>query len=191
MSSVDLPTNALVATPRESLLVLRAGMYRDLGGNAAALLQEAGYAGGPFVYEAFERWLHENGRPAAGDLTTAQFPAALTEFLNAAGWGSLSLTHLGPAVAALDTEDWAEGDAERPLEFPGCYYSAGMLSDFMSRVAGAELAAMEVECRSSGSARCRFLVGTADVIQQVYDAISQGQPYEDVIATVMPQAQAG
>src|SRR5579859_4900729 len=184
---VENAANGLVATPLESLLVLRAAMFRDLGANAAALLQEAGYAGGPVVFEAFERWLQEQRRPAAGELSTTDFPVALTEFLSAAGWGSLNLTHVGPAVAALDTEDWAEGDANRPLDFPGCYFTAGLLADFMGRVAGAELAVMEVECRSVGSARCRFLVASGDVIQQVYDAMAQGQPYEEVIGSVVPQ----
>ena len=185
-AAVDNAVNGLVATPLESLLVLRAAMYRDLGANAAALLQEAGYAGGPVIFDAFERWLQEQGRPAAGDLSATDFPVTLTEFLNATGWGSVNLTHIGPAVAALDTEDWAEGDANRPLEFPGCYFTAGLLADFMGRVAGAEVAVMEVECRSVGSARCRFLVASAEVIQQLYDAMAAGQPYEEVVASVVP-----
>lgn len=187
-SPVDNAVNGLVATPRESLLVLRAALYRDMGGNAAGPLQEAGYAGGPVLFDAFERWLQEHGRTTAGDVSTAEFPELLTAFLNAAGWGSMHLAQLGPAVAALDTEDWAEGDADRPLEFPGCYFTSGMLADFMSRVAGTELSVMEVECRSTGSPRCRFLVGTADVIQQIYDAMSQGHAYQDVIASVVPHA---
>jgi hypothetical protein len=40
---------------------------------------------------------------------------------------------------------------------------------------------MEVECRSMGAPRCRFLVGSGDVMQRVYDAMGQGIPYEEAV----------
>ena len=40
-ATLDLPGNALVAMTRDSLAALRAAMFRDVGPNAAALLQEA------------------------------------------------------------------------------------------------------------------------------------------------------
>ena len=59
--SIDLPGSALVALTRDSLQALRAGMYRDLGTNAASLLQEAGFSGGQAMYDAFGRWLAARG----------------------------------------------------------------------------------------------------------------------------------
>ena len=71
---------------------------------------------------------------------------------------------------------------ETPLEQVGCSYSAGMFADFFGRVADAPLAVMEVECRSAGGQRCRFLLGSADVMQAVYDGMSQGLGYEDAVS---------
>jgi hypothetical protein len=40
---------------------------------------------------------------------------------------------------------------------------------------------MEVECRSAGGERCRFLLGSTDVMQQVYDGMSRGASYEEAV----------
>jgi hypothetical protein len=40
---------------------------------------------------------------------------------------------------------------------------------------------MEVECRSMGNDRCRFLLGTAETLQRVYDEMGQGVGYEDAV----------
>jgi hypothetical protein len=43
---------------------------------------------------------------------------------------------------------------------------------------------MEVECRSMGSERCRFLVASSEVMQQVYDAMGNGLPYDEAVGQV-------
>ena len=89
--SIDLPGNALVAMTRDSLLALRAALFRDVGPNAAALLQEAGYAGGQAMFDAFSRWLAARGLPAPESLPAAEFGAHATEFFRETGWGSIEL----------------------------------------------------------------------------------------------------
>ena len=42
---------------------------------------------------------------------------------------------------------------------------------------------MEVECRSMGADRCRFLVGSGEVMQRVYDEMGNGVPYEEAVKT--------
>ena len=42
---------------------------------------------------------------------------------------------------------------------------------------------MEVECRSMGADRCRFLVGSAETLQRVYDEMGQGVAYEQAVST--------
>ena len=98
------------------------------------------------------------------------------------GWGSIELGSLG-AVATIDSTNWAEGDPAFPLEFPGCYFSSGVLADFFGRLAGEPLAVMEVECRSLGGDRCRFLVGSGETLQRVYDDMGQGLSYEEAAAS--------
>jgi predicted hydrocarbon binding protein len=179
--SIDLPGNALVALTRDSLLALRDAMFRDIGLNAAAMLQEAGYAGGPALYDAFAKWLSARGGSGPEALEASEFSAKATEFFKAAGWGSVEVGSL-QSVATVDSNDWAESDPRHPMEYPGCYYTSGILADFFTRLAGEPLAVMEVECRSMGSDRCRFLVGSGDQMQRVYDAMSQGVGYQEAVS---------
>ncbi|HXT17980.1 MAG TPA: V4R domain-containing protein [Gemmatimonadaceae bacterium] len=178
--SIDLPDNGLVALTRQSLIALRSALFRDVGPNAAALLQEAGYAGGPALYDAFSRWLATHGLPAPDALPAAEFALRATEFFRETGWGAMEIGALD-SVATIDSPDWAESDPAFPLEFPGCYYTAGVMADFFGRLAGEPLAVMEVECRSMGAPRCRFLVGSGETMQRVYDAMGQGIPYDQAV----------
>ena len=179
--TIDLPGNALVALTRDSLIALRATMFRDIGLNAAGLLQEAGYAGGPALYEAFTKWLAAHGGSSPDAIEASEFSAKATQFFREAGWGSVDVGSLH-TVATVDSSDWAESDPRHPMEYPGCYYTSGVLADFFTRLAGEPLAVMEVECRSMGGDRCRFLVGSADRMQQVYEAMNQGLHYEEAVA---------
>ena len=86
------------------------------------------------------------------------------------------------SVATVDSPDWAEADPAFPLEFPGCYYTSGVMADFFGRLAGEAIAVMEVECRSMGGERCRFLIGTGETLQHVYDEMAQGVGYADALA---------
>jgi len=178
--SIDLAGNALLALTRDSLLTLRSAMFRDIGPNAASMLQEAGYAGGPALYDAFAQWLAARGDPAPDSLPAESFAGRATEFFREAGWGSVELGAL-QSVATIDSADWAESDPSYPLEFPGCYYTSGVLADFFTRLAGEPLSVMEVECRSMGGERCRFLVGSGETMQHVYEAMGQGVSYETAV----------
>src|SRR6266571_4114675 len=179
--SIDLRGTALVAITRDSLLALRAALFRDVGTSAAALLQEAGIAGGEALYEAFARWLADRGHGPPETISSTEFADRATDFFRDAGWGSIALGAL-ESVATVDSTDWAEGDPSYPLEFPGCYYTSGVLADFFGRLASEPLAVMEVECRSMGADRCRFLVGPGDVMQRVYEEMGKGVSYEEALA---------
>lgn len=178
--SIDLLGNALVAMTRDSLLALRVALFRDVGTESAALLQEAGYAGGQTMFDAFGRWLESRGLSSPESLPATEFGLRATEFFREIGWGSIELGTL-ETVATVDSADWAESDPAYPLEFPGCYYTTGVIADFFSRLAGAPLAVMEVECRSMGGDRCRFLVGAGETMQRVYDEMGQGLPYDEAL----------
>lgn len=176
--SIDLPQNALVALTRDSLTALRTALFRDLGANAASLLQEAGYAGGQAMYDAFGQWLAARGLGTAEALPATEFGLRATEFFHDLGWGAIELGAL-ESVATIDSPDWAESSASAPLDFPGCYYTAGVFAHFFGRLAGEPLAVMEVECRSTGAARCRWLVGSGEVMQHVYDRMGEGVAYDE------------
>lgn len=171
-----LASTPLVALPRQSLGALRNALIRDLGGNFATYMQEAGYAGGEPVFAAFGEWLAARG----GNIDTlgyAEFQPLAAAFFKDTGWGSLEVGTLSDVVITLDSADWAEADPSLNIGFPACYYSMGLLADFFGRMAGAPLACYEVECRSNGAPRCRFLLGSAEVIGQIYQRMTEGVDY--------------
>ena len=178
---MDFIGSGMVGITRDALAGLRNAMMRDLGYATAGYLQEAGYAGGSALFEAFRNWLASRGASEPELLSIGSFQAHATEFFRECGWGSLVVGELHDTVATLDSSDWGEATPDAGLEHPGCHLSSGMFADFFGRVAGAPLAVMEVECRSTGSERCRFLLGSSDVLQQVYDGMAAGAPYEEAV----------
>ena len=84
---------------------------------------------------------------------------------------------LGGAVLALDSAEWAEAADEGRGEFPSCHLTCGLLADFFGRLSDGLVAVMEVECRSRGDARCRFLAGAPETLSALYDRMAQGSSY--------------
>jgi predicted hydrocarbon binding protein len=175
MTDLSLSPTSLVAVSPRALFALR-----DRVG--AQALQEAGYAAGEGTYHAFARWLPT----AAGvddprELAAPRLAEVLSRFFSSLGWGSLDVQPVGAAAFAVDSTDWAEAQPGAGLAHPACFLTAGTLADFMSRLADAGLAVMEVECRSRGDARCRWLVGAPQTLTQLYQHMAQGADYRTVL----------
>jgi len=168
----------MVGLTRDALVALRGVLFRDAGANAAAYLQEAGYAGGAALYGAFATWNAARGGGAPESMAASEFGQRATEFFAELGWGAVTVGTLHDSVMTVDSSNWAESDPNAAMQYPGCYLSSGLLADFFGRVAGAQLAVMEVECRSMGSNRCRFLLGSAETMQHVYTDMTQGKSYD-------------
>ena len=182
--SIDLSANSMVGVTRESLVGLCSSLLREVGPDAAAYLQNAGYAGGATLFDAFTKWLLARGYGTPDAVPALKFGERATEFFRELGWGSLDLGAVGEAVATIDSGDWAEADPAIALGFPGCHLTTGVFADFFGRIAGNPLAVMEVECRSMGAERCRFLLASAEVMQHVYDAMGGGMSYDAAVAAV-------
>ena len=180
--TVDLAGNGLVGLTRDALVALRAVLFREAGTNAASYLQEAGYAGGNALHAAFGVWCATRGFTVPEGMSATEFGSRAAEFFAELGWGVVSVGTLHDSVVTLDSANWAEADPASAMQFPGCYLSAGLLADFFGRVGGSQLVAMEVECRSMGSERCRFLLGSTETMQYVYDAMSRGETYDASLA---------
>jgi len=160
---------------------LRASLERDTGLQAATYLQEAGFAGGEELYAAFTGWLaRTRGVEQPAELDFQYFGDVLAEFFAEQGWGRLTATPLGP-VLALDSIEWAEASDERRGEFPSCHLSCGLLADFLGRISRDLVAVMEVECRSRGEPRCRFLAGAPETLSILYDRMAQGTGYLEAL----------
>jgi len=166
-----------------SLHQLRAALERSLGVQAAPLLQEAGFASGEAMAERLGEWVRDHyGVDRPQDLDEAYLGEAVSGFFAEQGWGTLTLDRLGPAVLTVDAPDWAES---RPGsgQYPSCHVSAGLLADVFSRLAGGQFAAMEVECRSRGDVRCRFLLASPETLTLVYERMTHGMSYAQALGT--------
>lgn len=183
--SLDLADHQMVALTRASLAALRIALLRDAGPGAAAYLQEAGYAGGEALFSSFRDWLRARGLAPAEELPIEEFEQHATDYFRDAGWGSLRIGSLRDAVAVLDSADWGESDPAAGLDYPGCHLTTGMFADFFGRIAEFPLAVLEVECRSMGHQRCRFLLGNAEVMEHVYGELSRGVGYEEAVEAVV------
>jgi predicted hydrocarbon binding protein len=167
---------------RKVIHQLRAALERDTGLQAASYLQEAGFAGGEELFAEFTEWLAATrGVERPADLDAEFLGEVLSQFFAEHGWGALEIQRLGDAVLALDAAEWAEAADEGRGEFPSCYLTCGLLADFLGRLSDGPVAVMEVECRSRGDARCRFLAGAPETLSTVYDRMAQGSGYRDAL----------
>lgn len=175
MADIQLSPSSLVALSPAALHRLR-----DTAG--AQVLQEAGYAAGEAAYRSFQAWLPGvAGVDDPGELAAARLADMLGRFFSTLGWGDVSATQLSDAVLALDSLDWAEAQPSVNLPYPACSFTSGFLADFFTRLGDTPLAVMEVECRSRGEARCRWLVGAPESLTSLYDHMAQGADYLTVL----------
>jgi len=175
MTDVPLSASSLVALSPRALHALR-----DRVG--AQALQEAGYAAGEGTFRAFAAWLPQAaGVDHPAELAAPRLAEVLSQFFVTLGWGAVQVTSLGEAAVAVDAPAWAEAAPEAQLQYPSCFFTAGLLADFMGRLAEASLAVMEVECRSRGDARCRWLVGAPETLGTLYEHMTQGADYLSVL----------
>jgi predicted hydrocarbon binding protein len=179
--SFDLPGSDMIGVPRDAMVALRAVLFRMDTAAAASSLYEAGYAGGGALHDAFVRWCRSKKLPVAENMAASEFARQASAFFSELGMGALDVGTLHDAAVTLDSPNWSEAEPSSGMQFPGCYLTAGMLTEFLARVAGSPVSVLEVECRSMGAKRCRFVVGSAETIQQVYEAMAQGAPYEAVL----------
>ena len=179
--SFDLTGSDMVGVPRDAMVALRAMLFRSDSAAAASSLYEAGYAGGGGLHDAFVRWCRLKKLPVAENMAASEFAQHASAFFTELGMGALDVGTLHDTAVALDSANWAEAEPSSGMQFPGCYLTTGMLTEFLARVAGSPVSVLEVECRSMGAKRCRFVVGSAETIQQVYEALAQGASYDAVL----------
>jgi predicted hydrocarbon binding protein len=175
-----IPATDGLTVGRGALRQLHASLLRDVPDRALAILQEAGWAAGEGVFRAFCAWLGRTGVARPDDLDAGELDEVLSAFFQATGWGAVAVAPLGHAALAVDSSDWAEaepGTAEAPM----CFFSSGMLSDFLGRLSGEPVAVMEVECRSKNDPRCRFLSASPETLNQVYEQMTQGASYAQAL----------
>ena len=180
-----MPTTSMVAhggitLPAASLHVLRQAL-EGAGADAASVMQQAGFAAGPALLAAFNAWLQqERGVADGSQLDRAHLDEALSAFFGANGWGTVTVGALGGGLVTIDSPDWAEA-IPGTAQWPSCLLSTGLLPAFLGHLSGHTLGAMELECRSRGDARCRFVIGSPENLGVLYERIALGMTVEDAV----------
>jgi predicted hydrocarbon binding protein len=169
-----MASNREIRIPADSILALRRSLTRQLGAAAAAqALQEAGHAAGDVLHDRLARG---NAGDGLGSLPTDTFWTRLGSLFREAGWGTVEHEELHPGVGALVARDWFEVDPD--TRRPSCFFTTGVLANILGRVAGGEVAVLQVECATSEPGCCRFLFGSGPVLQEVYAALRDGRDLE-------------
>ncbi len=173
-----------IPTIRELRATALACLSARASGEADAVdaLREAGFAGGPAIYEAFEQWLAETGssanpsdRLAAADLTIEEFGTRAARYFRDAGWGIVEFDGgEEEGIAVLSMEQCWEVDQDGGQGQPSCHVTTGMLAAFFGELAGYPVAVMETECRSANAERCRFLLGNAEMMAFKWEELGRG-----------------
>src|SRR6476659_6732549 len=105
---IAIPT--LKSLRMQTLACISAGQTDDA--DAVDALREAGFAGGPAVYAAFEQWLVENNAGAAANLSIEEFGDRAAKYFRDAGWGLVDFDATSEeGVAVLTMSDCWEVDS--------------------------------------------------------------------------------
>jgi predicted hydrocarbon binding protein len=158
--------------PVSALAALREMLAAEVGTEAAAVaLRAAGSAAGAELLRILGG---PRGTAELEALPADQFWSRLSLLFSSRGWGQLGYTEAHPGVGSLESGDWAEADATAVADQPSCHLTTGLLAHVLGQLAGAEVAVLEVECRTRGDARCRFLFGGTDAVFGVYRQLADG-----------------
>lgn len=175
----------MLKVPAATLAAMhRAARQLSPPAEAAALVRQIGYESGEGFLEEFSAWLmHHRQDPGVtpGDLSADEFWHLLSAFFGRFGWGRLDFEQLHEGVAALRSPDWVEAHALGQTRQPSCHFTTGMLADLLGRLTDSEVAVLEVSCRARGDGACRFLFGSSEGLQLVYEGLRAGQSVEAVL----------
>ena len=162
--------------PAASLHALGRALEAELGADPAArALQNAGHAAGDAIFAALV------AQDDLADLPESEFWQRLDAFFQEHGWGHLHFEAAHAGIGTLESSDWAEADPDAMQIRPSCHMTSGLIANLLGRVAGEEVGVLEVECRSRGDLRCRFLFGGAPALQRVWLALDEEKSVEEAL----------
>ncbi len=173
-TSLPSRTTRTVTVPVEFFDGLRRSAQQEPPAIPADAVRDAGYAAGQALFDHFSGWLADRSEHGPDRLLDDRFPILLREYFFEIGWGLVQLSSLSEAVMMLDANNWGEASAEAR----GCPVSTGLFAGFFGRLAGAPLSVLEVTPDIAATGQCRFLLGSIDVLNYVWEAMERGIPYE-------------
>jgi len=166
-----------VSVPSTFFATLRGALQGDPGQPTIGVdaIRDAGYAAGRALHDDFAGWLMEQGERSPGDLADDRFGVLVEAFFHLHGWGRVEIAELSDAVFAIDAFDWVEDGRTGG----GCLVSTGLFAGFFGCIAQAPLAVLEVDVGVTPG-HCRFLIGSVDVMHELWEAMGRGERYDDV-----------
>jgi predicted hydrocarbon binding protein len=168
-------STATIRLPAGSLRAMRRAAAAA-GASPSALLRELGSACGQELAEGLRMHLSaQSGTADPESLELEAFWGLLTSYLEELGWGRLEIELPHPAVVLLSSAAWLEADEAMSSRHPACHFTTGTLSALFSEVANADVAVLEIECRSAGGARCAWIAGGMEALGAVYEALRRGE----------------
>jgi hypothetical protein len=168
-----------IRIPAESIRAMRRSLSRELGPETAGrALQEAGYAAGDALFER----LTGGGESDLRSTPSATFWDRLTGLFDDLGWGSMRHEEVHPGVGALVATRWFEADAE--AAGASCPFTTGVLANLLGRVAGEEVAVMQVPCREDAGPCARFLFGAPSALDGLYSGLREGRDLDAALAAL-------
>jgi uncharacterized protein len=149
--------------------------------DAVRVARQYGFESGPAFHEALVEWASDDSATPLAELSPERFWELVATFFSSVGWGELRYEQLHDGVGSLSSRDWAEAQPDSGASHPACHVTTGILAELLARVAGTDLAVLEVQCRSRGDEICRFLIGGPEALGVVYEELRQGNTLESAI----------
>jgi predicted hydrocarbon binding protein len=182
-----LQAGRLVSIPEAMMAAAHRAAARELDPTGAAkLLRQIGLEAGPALHDQFWDWVAGTRMavPAEpGNIDFDDFWRRLSDFFDQLGFGTLDLEQLHPGVFALSSDNWMEANISDG-DHQGCQLTTGVLAGFLRLVAEQDLAVLEVECRGSGDEQCRFVAGSPEALQQIFERMQLGSSFSEAVATL-------
>ncbi len=175
----DRPSGSeVIRLPAATLAALHGVLLRERGAlEAAHLLRDVGLASGEAFFELLRESLPEDVDDLAV-MDSSGFWSRLGDLFADLGWGRLHHEQVGEGVFSLYATEWAEAAAGN-----GCHLTAGLLADVLHRIAGFDLAVLEVESDTEPGG-CRFIIGSPETLEAVFDQIQGGAGYQEAVEAV-------
>lgn len=169
-----------IRLPANVILSLRRTLVREIGAEAAArALQEAGNAAGDALHDRLARGVETDG---LGRTPSGSFWDRLTSLFREMGWGTAEHQDIHPGVGALDVRDWFEVDPQ--ARRVSCPFTTGVLANVLGRVAGGEVAVLQVDLPDGATGGCRFLFGGPEPLQRVYGRLREDGDLQAALAAL-------
>jgi hypothetical protein len=177
---MNATTSRFLQVPAGLLSSVRRALVNDRPPlEAVTLMRQVGYELGEEVFDGLrERLERDSGGEDWRALAPHAFWPMAAEYFVSLGWGSVEQRDLHPAVGALELRGWIEAESDGGP--PGSHLTTGIFSGLLERLAGEQVAVMEVPSGDPG--RSRLIFGRGEVLGEVYEGIRDGASVDEAVA---------